>query len=137
MWEGFWEAVVTEIKKVSGLDDSNVMYTIRHGVPKDLQVLVTAPDMSQEVQDSAGGSYYYLTCDVYVFARDADHKDAVKEAMAYACAIWVQIEDDRELLGEVGVTEDPEWLVDPPPIPGFERHLVAIRLRGQKWLDSP
>lgn len=141
IWPDIWDAIETEVIKVTGLTNTgtgkNVFMTRKFPPNRFPAVFIDPGELTvgsgREIDTTE--SEYYFTFNIYVFDKDDDVELAMKKCMVWVGKIRTEILDDRSLGGEADNIEDPRYVPGPAGLPpGFERQCIAMILNIRRQI---
>jgi len=136
-WLAVWDALYTEVLKVTGLDTTNVFQGLDYTPIGDPLVLVGAGEIVPDAKDT-GGSYYHIDWPVVIIVQDSDMKQGLQDAFSWAGKVRQEILDDRTLGEVVDNSEDVRYTPNElATLPGFERQHLVLMIRTFVWVDDP
>jgi len=93
-----WDAIVTEVRKVSGLDNTNVFYTLKKSTDVDLGVYVCTGEASS-TPATFKESHWSCSFEIGIMTVNTDTKAGMLAAWQWAWKIIKELIDDRTLGG--------------------------------------
>ena len=122
-WKSVWDAIVTEVKKVSDLAETTFLGEKK--TPVDPKSAYVVPGTIPITAFSPTLSKFLIPFEIGIMNKDDEMVEGMKEAMNLAGQVYDQIVDDRKLGGLVDNLEvqiQPYWRGKM----GLERHWVGL-----------
>ena len=122
-WVSIWDAIVTEVKKVTDLADKTY-YGLKEPI-EDSPAAYVEPAMITPTPASPTYSTFLIPFDIFIYKEFADLVQGMKDVMNLAGQIYDQLIDDRKL-GDL--VDNLEVTITPGRRGrrGFERHWVTV-----------